>query len=655
MIRMTCYWLALLSLVWPCAAASQPSLADYANARSVRSAEISNSGDMIAFIALIGETEALCLYDLRVDENKCVLNVTDVKAGNISFAGENHITMIASKTTRQIGYRNKFEFSAAFSYNLKSGRVKQLLIRTDGLHPAQSGLGSVLAVSEDGDDVYMPAYMGYNDRALYSLLKVDTDHGGGRAVEDGTRHTIDWFVKPNGSVLAREEFKEKDRLHRILAKHGNDWEEIYSDEAEYPDLSVLGMTADYENLVVVSGVEDSDFNALYLMNLETGAISEPMFHKDGHEITRVLADENRIVYGVEYSGMLPSYAFFDEKLDADIADLVDSASMTSITISSWSDDWSKVLLYTTNSNTSGIYSVLDRTTGTSTGIAETRPNIRAEHLGVSAIIEYKARDGLTIPAIYTWPTGVKAMSDAKPPLIVLPHGGPASYDSVGFDWMAQFFANRGYAVLQPNFRGSTGFGWEFQEAGKGEWGRAMQDDVTDGLDAVIASGWADPDRVCIVGWSYGGYAALAGGAFTPDKYNCVVSIAGVSDLPRMLLDERRRFGSSHPVYAYWQDYIGNEKEQRDELEAVSPAYHADKFKAPVLLIHGRDDTIVDDRQSDVMRDELKKAGKPVELIFMKDQDHSLSTQSARIEAMTEVIKFVDAHINTRPAQTATTE
>ena len=160
-------------------------------------------------------------------------------------------------------------------------------------------------------------------------------------------------------------------------------------------------------------------------------------------------------------------------------------------------------------------------------------------VGLVQTIEYSSRDGLKIPAIITWPPGVDGGTAKKLPLVVMPHGGPERYDRVGFDWMAQFFANEGYAVLQPNFRGSTGFGVEFRDAGRGQWGLKMQDDVTDGVNAMIKTGWTDPDRVCIVGWSYGGYAALAGGAFTPELYRCVIAGGAVTDLPQMLNHERR--------------------------------------------------------------------------------------------------------------------
>jgi len=231
------------------------------------------------------------------------------------------------------------------------------------------------------------------------------------------------------------------------------------------------------------------------------------------------------------------------------------------------------------------------------------------------------------------------------PTIVMPHGGPASYDAIGFDWMAQYFANRGYVVVQPNYRGSDGFGHAFRLAGHGEWGRGvMQHDVTDALTAAVNSGISDPERVCIVGGSYGGYAALAGGAFTPELYKCIAAIAPVSDLPRMIYDERRDSGRDSWVVAYWTDAIGDVKAERDRLEEISPANFAEAFRAPVLLIHGNDDTVVPYRQSKTMERALERAGKDVELVKLKGGDHWLSTSEMRLDTLRALDAFVSKHL-----------
>ena len=210
--------------------------------------------------------------------------------------------------------------------------------------------------------------------------------------------------------------------------------------------------------------------------------------------------------------------------------------------------------------------------------------------------------------------------------------------------MAQFFAHKGYLVIQPNFRGSTGFGYEHRNSGRGKWGLEMQDDVSDALKSYIDSGIANPDKVCIAGASYGGYSALAGGAFTPELYKCVVSIAGVSDLPMMLNRTRSTSGSDSETIVYWERVIGDRKEDKDDLKNQSPANFASAFQAPVLLIHGNDDTVVPIAQTLRMKGSLESAGKSVKFVKLKGGDHWLSTSPTRIETLQAMGDFIDKHL-----------
>ena len=229
-------------------------------------------------------------------------------------------------------------------------------------------------------------------------------------------------------------------------------------------------------------------------------------------------------------------------------------------------------------------------------------------------------------------------------MIVMPHGGPEAYDRVAFDWLAQFLANEGYVVLQPNFRGSGGFGATFAQAGYRQWGRKMQEDVTDGANALAAMGWADASRTCIVGWSYGGYSALIGGALTPDQYKCVVAVAGVSDLRGMLAYEMRQHGPDSRTYAYWSNVIGDLQTEGAAIDAVSPSRLASRFKAPVLLIHGSDDLVVPERQSQTMEQALKSADKPVTYLRIGKDDHGLVAGDSRNKALTAIGDFLRTHI-----------
>jgi dipeptidyl aminopeptidase/acylaminoacyl peptidase len=228
----------------------------------------------------------------------------------------------------------------------------------------------------------------------------------------------------------------------------------------------------------------------------------------------------------------------------------------------------------------------------------------------------------------------------------MPHGGPEARDSYNYNFFVQYLTWRGYAVFQPNFRGSEGSGRSFAAAGYRQWGRLMQDDITDGVQHLVNSGAVDGERMCIVGASYGGYAALAGAALTPDLYKCAVSIAGDSDLIELLNIERREEGRGSWAYAYWRRLIGDPSTDRDALIAVSPAHQAANVRIPVLLIHGEDDTVVAPEQSEIMRRALTRAGRPVQLITIEDAGHGWSTwrREDRQRLLEETDRFLAAHI-----------
>jgi dipeptidyl aminopeptidase/acylaminoacyl peptidase len=214
-----------------------------------------------------------------------------------------------------------------------------------------------------------------------------------------------------------------------------------------------------------------------------------------------------------------------------------------------------------------------------------------------------------------------------------------------FDWWAQFMTNRGYAVLQPNFRGSSGFGYAFRKAGFHQWGLKMQDDITDGVNKLVADGIADPKRICIVGASYGGYAALAGAAFTPSLYACAVSYAGVSDLPKLLEVAEDESSPHSKEMSYLNSRIGSIGNDLVRLKATSPALHADQVHCPVLLMHGDADYTVRIDQSVEMYDKLKAAGVDVTFIrFKGDEDHYLERADTRIQMLTEIEKFLAKNI-----------
>jgi dipeptidyl aminopeptidase/acylaminoacyl peptidase len=247
------------------------------------------------------------------------------------------------------------------------------------------------------------------------------------------------------------------------------------------------------------------------------------------------------------------------------------------------------------------------------------PGIDPARLAPVKMVRYPARDGLSLPSYLTLPRG---RDPRGLPLIVMPHGGPFERDHWEYDPVVQFLANRGYAVFQPQFRGSTGYGKDFVAKGYGEWGRKMQDDLDDGADWLARSGQIDPKRVCIVGTSYGGYAAMWGAARNPERYRCAASMSGVADVQAMLRYDRKLFSATR-YFREWRTKVGGEG--KGDLAAVSPINYADRIKVPLLIGHGEDDDNVPVTQSRAMVEALGKANAAVTSVFYKDGGHGFTS------------------------------
>jgi dipeptidyl aminopeptidase/acylaminoacyl peptidase len=325
------------------------------------------------------------------------------------------------------------------------------------------------------------------------------------------------------------------------------------------------------------------------------------------------------------SSFMPKTTWIDPQLKA-IAEKAERAFKGKIvSLESWTNDRTRAILRVSSGDAPATYYLLDAAAMRADIVGEEYPQLAGQRLGSKTSITYAARDGVSIPAFLTLPANKPA---TNLPLVVLPHGGPEAQDSPDFDWLSQFIATLGYAVLQPQFRGSSGLGAAWADSGRGQWGARMQDDLTDGVKALIAKGTVDPKKVCIVGASYGGYAALAGAAFTPDLYACAASVNGVSDLNAMLGALKKRAGGGTSVAInYWVEHFGEKSDA--ELARVSPVNAAAAIRADILLVAGKDDTVVAADQTRAMALALAKANKAPTVVELAGEDHWLSNADTR--------------------------
>lgn len=656
-----------------------PPLEAYGTNPEIRHVALSDSGQKIAIVTTPTEATTIVVDDLDMTkaERNALKKLPDLgthlqvrptniliydfstgtyeitptntgKVAHMDFVGEHHV-LIWSEFNRVIVIGDEIQSRGTWHdvsvLSTKDMSIKRVVIEGKEETMRLIDFGAILSPPDANNEVllqgwWMPAMFSRRPSLLH-LLKLNLDTLEVKVESRGVRSTTDWIVGQNGAFRVREDYNNASNSYKIVDSYaGKKRERFKLKNVERPPFSLVGLHPETNALVALASF-DYDFIA----ELDSdGQLLPPFLARPATDIDYVYRDQNQVIEGVKYSGILPRYEFLDPELNADIEELISQTPGTSVTILDRSADWQKILILLEGNYTSGMYLLFDRRTKQSELIEEIRPKISREALGDALSFKYQARDGLEIEAIATLPPGTDISTASKLKTIVMPHGGPEAYDAVGFDWMAQYFANRGYLVFQPNFRGSAGYGTAFVLAGNGEWGGKMQDDITDGLNALISEGLADPENVCIVGASYGGYAALAGGAFTPERYRCVVAIAPVSDLRRMLKDEKRDYGRNHWVVNYWEERMADGDKSTAKLRSISPAEHAASFRAPVLLLHGDSDMVVPLRQSEIMQKALSDAGKDVEFVALEHGDHSLSTNPVRLQVLEAMSTFVERHI-----------
>jgi dipeptidyl aminopeptidase/acylaminoacyl peptidase len=501
---------------------------------------------------------------------------------------------------------------------------------------------------DDPDHVVMPLYGIHYDDLSYDLFNVDVRTGTtdvlvrGPTYINGGTNPIAYIMDGHGKPFARIDESTNPLVHHLLINKNGKFEEIAKFDAEGDRGSgITGLSTDGTKLIQVQVVEKTGTYGVLAYTVADGT-STVLFADPKYDIDDVLYDEwtGRVI-GTAYTTDTQTSVYFDPAMQALQRGLQAQFVGSNVRLTSMTLAKDKVTVVVSSPNQPPTYYLLDRNTHLLGRVGQAYPKLSARDLGQVKSYPYKARDGLDIPAYLILPPG----KDPKNlPLVVMPHGGPDSRDSMEFDWWAQFMANRGYAVFQPNFRGSSGYGRKYTEAGLQQWGLKIQDDITDGVGKLIADGIADSKRICIVGASYGGYAALAGAALTPDLYACAASYAGISDLPQLLATTATEDGPQSSALSFWTSRIGDASTDRVRLEATSPARLAEKVKSPVLLLHGTSDWTVRVDQSELMYRRLKQAGKSVEFIKFQNDDHYLERTETRIQLLTEIEKFLAARI-----------
>ncbi|MGE0742683.1 MAG: alpha/beta hydrolase family protein [Hyphomonadaceae bacterium] len=610
----------------------------FARSPNVWSGRISPDGRYIAAIQRVAQGDALVVIDWRTRQARAIQLARADRALNldwVSWKSDNRLLFVirqranfeAAETTgtRMSGRRSQdeqFDITRVFAVNADGSGLTQMFEgQTRRLAASFVPVVLIDALPRDPNNVLLGTY----GLRGYGLYRADVNTGRADEIATGSWETNDFEVDGAGNAVLRTDLLPNNSGYQIFRRGPGQsrWELAHeyrrASVAQGREFQVLGPGPGAGQVYVAARPDGQEYQAIYLYDAGTGALGAPVFAHPNADAAGAWfnSSSNALIIGcaelirLECRAADPAMQRHFEAINTFFA------GEAVFTMQGTSADGAYWLLYVTAPTIPGVYYVYDVANTHIAPVAPAYPQIPGAALSSTEVVNYTARDGVQLWGYLTRPGN----ANAQTPLVVLPHGGPESRDSYGYDMVVQFLASRGYAVFQPNFRGSEGSGRRFAEAGYRQWGRLMQDDVTDGVRHLIGAGVVDAQRICIAGISYGGYSALAGVSLTPDLYRCAISIAGDSDLIELLDLERQASGRGSTSYAYWQRIIGDANTDRDALIAVSPRRQVANITAPVLLIHGTQDEIVFARQSEGMREAMERAGKSVRYVAIEGEGH----------------------------------
>jgi dipeptidyl aminopeptidase/acylaminoacyl peptidase len=632
-----------------------PSHEDYAAMARMSSVRISPNGERIAFIS--GETRI---------ERSIIVTALDGSGSNVIDGGDDQVVVAVSWLSNDnlmVTYSDRRDDASSGERN---DFFRNYVMTADGSDNWElSRYASVANRTPETED------------SVLVWMAVLSDNRGSRAGGDGVSQARGLFRQSftNDRARRREFIGDGGYSYVLNADHepvvrytrdgrefevwhrraGEGWRRVYTenlsrDAYRFGARSTARWTGD---MTYIAGLDatgrygyfvaapDDDRSAIYRFDFEAEEIEGPIIRSDTANVDGFISDwRTNAIIGARWSEERSHVEYFDPDFAAVQDQLEEIFPDSNSTIVHYDAEFRKLIIRIVGGHTSGAYYLLDRITGEVTLLAGARPRIPDASIASVEVVHYEARDGMDLFGYLTLPPGRDA-SDL--PLVMMPHGGPQARDYYGYDEWAQLLASRGYAVFQPQFRGSDGFGRDFVQAGHDEWGQAMQDDVSDAVLHLASEGVVNSERVCIFGWSYGGYAALAGATLTPELYRCIIAGAPVSDILSMMdYSESRGRGEAS---LYWSDYIGDYVSEREHMIEISPAYQVANIQAPLMLVHGTDDIVVPFEQSEIMARAMDEIGMPYELVSIQDGPHQSyrMTVANKLELYTNLERFLFEH------------
>lgn len=645
--------LALALSIWPGTALPQarPTVEAFFQNPNFANARLSPSGRHVAIaVSAAGGRTKLMVVDTGTLTAKAVGSFTDADVNRFEWINDDRL--IFNVRDWQTGQGDTYFGPGLFAVSREGGDFTTLMGRGRNQPTHLSGQlrrnTHLIAPTHlrQSQDVFVgqPSYDIHRNLEAITLLRLDTETG--KAIP---------FTRPGNTVHWL--LDDKDRPRVTVTREGNVYSVLYADSAtgEWRTLTQFDafgndgfwpIALDAQGTLYVRSGSGRDTQALYRFDLKANKLDpEPIVSLPGYDLGGALLMVKGQLVGLRYQTDAPGTVWFDEKIKG-IQQQVDALLPATVNLVSMASrpETSQVLVHAFSDVDPGRYLLFDTASGKLTELGRRMGGIDPRQMAAKEMVRYQARDGLSIPAYLTLPKG-GPKKDL--PLVVLVHGGPwVRGSSWAWDADVQFLASRGYAVLEPEFRGSTGFGYKHFKAGWKQWGLAMQDDIADGARWAIAQGLVDPKRICIAGNSYGGYATLMGLVNDPDLFRCGINWVGLTDIDLMYSitwsdtsEESKRYGM--PLL------VGDRERDAVQIRKTSPLSQALRIKQPVLLAYGGADRRVPIAHGTRFRDAVQQENKRVEWVEYTEEGHGWALVKNRVDFWTRVEKFLERNIGAR--------
>lgn len=614
----------------PPAGRPDASLEAYGSSPSLDHVTVSPQGERLAFVASTAGPPRLVVQSLEDRRVLQSLGLEGVKVRAIRWADEDHVLVVSSESARIPELQDeRREWYVITICTVSAGTCRGINYRASGRSSANVVFDRPQVRHVHGRTLLFVVGMEL-PRSLPVLFAVPVASGQARVVAEGNHETRGWIVGPDGSVVAEQRYRERTRRWSLhVPGPSGTVREVSARTADVYAPLPIGFGRDGRSIVVELEDEAGDWVWRELSPVD-GTWSEPLLRFPRAVAPIVDRLTNRVVGSSE--GATGRVQFADREVQFRWNSLVRALGRARVRYIGASDDFGRLVVLVFERDAAPEFRLLDWSTRRAVVIGPVRKDIHT----VAEIreIQYSAGDGFRVPAVLTLPPGREAR---RLPLVVMPGSWPTAIATPDFCWWAQALASRGYAVLQPNARGSA-LSPAHRAAGFGEWSRRMQTDVSDGVAHLVAEGVADPQRVCVVGYAYGGYVALSAAARQSGVYRCAVSVAGFAD-PRSFLQWTARMDADGRWVRGLERFLG----AGGAADAFSPLAAAASIEVPVMLVHGRDDVIVPFEQSASMAAALRGRRRSVELVELRDEDHWLSRSETRVRMLEATTAFLRTH------------